>query len=158
MRYPRTIRPAFAALVMLAALAAVAVLGAAGCRRTVPRPEGMPPLYPCVIEVTFGGERIAGVGVLLRSADPAMKRWGAGGVTDAEGRVAVKTANAFVGAAKGEYVVSFSKRLTDADAPMGDEISLIPTRYERKNSTVTITVDERTALHRLELDGIDKER
>ena len=125
-----------------------------GCRRSVPKPEGLPQLYPCEIEVTFGGKAIEGVGVLLRATDPDMKRWGAGGLTDGEGKVIPKTASAFAGVPKGEYIVSFSKRVTVQRGPMGDEISLIPVQYERKNSKVTIVIDEEHHLFKLELDGI----
>ena len=132
----------------------MALLG--GCRRGVPKPDGLPPLYPCEIEVTFGGEAISGVGVLLRPSDPAMKRWGAGGVTDERGVVRPNTAHAFPGVAQGEYLVSFSKRASVEGGEMGEEVSLIPVQYERKHSRLTLRVDKNNTHFKWELDGVSK--
>lgn len=144
-------------LLILVILAFVIIFVSA-CRRSVPKPDGLPPLYPCEIEVTFSGEAIPGVGVLLRATDPKMKRWGAGGVTDKDGKVRPKTANAFSGVAQGEYIVSFSKRVSVEGAPMGDETSLIPVQYERKNSQIIIAIDPNHSYFRLQLEGVAKQQ
>ena len=124
-----------------------------GCRKTVPRPEGMPDLVPCTVTVTFGGETIENVGVLLRSTEPG-NRWGAGGRTDAKGKIVLKTAGAFEGVVPGEYIISFSKRVTRSDGPMGGEVSLIPEKYAPKQSTETITVTKDQVEYSLALDGL----
>lgn len=124
----------------------------AGCRTSVPRPEGMPPLTPCNVVVTFGGEVIENVGVLLRAKD-SEHRWGAGGRTDASGRAVLKTAGAFEGVVPGEYVISFSKRVTRSDGTMGGEYSLIPMKYAPGKSTETILVTENQELYHFKLDG-----
>lgn len=131
----------------------VALVFIVGCRRTVPRPEGMPELVPCTVTVTFGGEAMKNVGVLLRSNDPE-NPWGAGGRTDAEGKVVLKTAGAFEGVVPGEYVISFSKRVTRSDSPMGGEESLIPMKYAPGQSKETITVDKNQSEYSLALEGL----
>ena len=127
-----------------------------GCRRTVPRPEGMPELVPCTVTVTFGGEVIENVGVLLRSTDPE-NHWGAGGRTDAKGKAVLKTAGSFEGVAPGEYAISFSKRVTNSNGPMGGEVSLIPMKYAPKQSTETITVVKGQSEYSFALDGVPVE-
>lgn len=131
----------------------VVLLSFFGCRRTIPRPEGLPPLVPCTVSVTFGGEKIANVGVLLRSKTPD-NRWGAGGRTNSDGKVVLKTAGAFEGVVPGEYVISFSRRVTHSDGPMGGEYSLIPEKYAPGRSEETITVTKDQAVYVFELDGL----
>jgi hypothetical protein len=124
-----------------------------GCRKTVPRPEGMPDLVPCTVTVTFGGEAIENVGVLLRSTEPG-NRWGAGGRTDVKGKTVLKTAGAFEGVVPGEYTISFSRRVTSSDSPMGGEVSLIPEKYAPKQSMEIITVTKGQAEYSFALDGL----
>jgi len=131
----------------------IALLLLIGCRRTVPRPEGMPDLVPCTVTVTFGGETIENVGVLLRSKESG-NRWGAGGRTDAKGKIVLKTAGAFEGVVPGEYIISFSKRVTRSDSPMGGEMSLIPEKYAPGQSTETIAVTKGQVEYSLALDGL----
>ena len=127
-----------------------------GCRRTIPRPDGMPDLVPCTVTVTFGGETIENVGVLLRSTESG-NRWGAGGRTDTKGKIILKTAGAFEGVVPGEYIISFSKRVTRSDSPMGGEVSLIPEKYAPGQSTETIIVTKDQAEYSLALDGLASE-
>jgi hypothetical protein len=124
-----------------------------GCRRTVPKPDDLPPLTPCTVSVTFGGEKIENVGVLLRSKMPD-NRWGAGGRTDTEGKTILKTAGAFEGVVSGEYIISFTKRVTHSDNPMGGEYSVIPEKYAAGKSQETITVTEGQSVYVFELDGL----
>ena len=123
-----------------------------GCQRSVPRPDGMPPLTPCTISVTFGGETIENVGVLLRAKNPKHS-WGAGGRTDANGKAVLKTAGAFEGVVPGEYTISFSRRVTNTSGPMAGEISLIPMKYAPGQSQETIIVTENKSVYTFELDG-----
>lgn len=141
---------AFAAVLTLA-LAASAV----SCKRLPPRPEDLPELYPTTIEVTFGGEIVPDVSVIMTPADPALKKWKSGGKTDEKGRCVVKTAFCYDGAPQGSYKLAFSK----LEERHGDELedmqplSLVPLKYLPMNSDLTIDVKPEKNDVKLELDG-----
>lgn len=127
-----------ATLGVFAASAVVGIAAANGCRRPE-RPEGLPELYPCEIVVTFGGEPLEGVLATLTPESPELKKWRAGGTTDAEGRVEVKTAFCWEGVAAGTYRLGFTKeeeRVGDTAEEM-TPISLIPLKYAPQNSELT---------------------
>lgn len=142
-------------LLAFAVFAAVAASALGGCKRLPPRPEGMPELYPCTMHVTFGGEIVEGVRVGLISDDPALKKWRAGGVTDAEGNVVIKTAAYYDGAAAGTFKLSFSKsedRLGDTLEEM-QPLSLIPLKYLPVNTKLTVEIKPEKNEFVYELDG-----
>ena len=141
---------AFAAVLTLA-LAASAV----SCKRLPPRPEDLLELYPTTIEVTFGGEIVPDVSVIMTPTDAALKKWKSGGKTDEKGRCVVKTAFCYDGAPQGSYKLAFSK----LEERHGDELedmqplSLVPLKYLPMNSDLTIDVKPEKNNVKLELDG-----
>ncbi|MDR3234848.1 MAG: hypothetical protein LBT46_14515 [Planctomycetaceae bacterium] len=124
-----------------------------GCRPQPRPPEGMPPLTQCIVAVTFGGEKIEHVGVRLRPKETG-NRWGAGGLTDAEGKAVLKTAGPFEGAVPGEYIISFEKKVSPpaAEHMTAPRTSLIPAKYDASQSkeTITITAEQKEYVFELE--------
>ena len=127
-----------------------------GCGRRLPnRPSGLPKTTPCTLTVTFGGDKIEGVAVLFTPKDQS-QRWYAGGTTDQNGSVAMKTGGHYIGVVPGEYTVSFQKtgrvELDQYDMPIRSH-SVIPLKYTAGQSRETITVTEEKSVYVLELDG-----
>ncbi|MDR1923668.1 MAG: hypothetical protein LBQ66_04770 [Planctomycetaceae bacterium] len=125
-----------------------------GCGRRVRRPADLPPLTPCVISVTFGGEVMDGVGVLLTPEDSSVNKWSAGGLTDSEGKAKMVTSSAFDGVVPGNYVISFRK--LDKPVDMNAPPSLIPQKYITGISKETITITTDQSEYILTLDGLQK--
>ncbi len=140
----------FAALLTLAI-----VTSAVSCKRLPSQPEDLPKLYPTTIEVTFGGEIVPDVSVIMTPTDAALKKWKSGGKTDEKGRCVVKTAFCYDGAPQGSYKLAFSK----LEERIGDELedmqplSLIPMKYLPQNTELTLDVKPEKNVVRLELDG-----
>jgi len=135
----------------------VAFLVLAGCQRLPERPEGMPELTRCTIHVTFGGERLQGVSVLLQPTDPQTSNWSAGGQTDAEGKAAMKTAAHYDGVVPGEYFVILQKYAEPElrrDGMPYPAKPLIPLKYSRANTTEKIAVTMGQSVYVLELEGL----
>jgi len=129
-----------------------------GCQRLPERPEGMPELTHCTIHLTFGGERLQGVGVLLQPAFPQVSHWPSGGQTDAEGRAVMKTAAHYKGVVPGEYFVILQKYAEPelrADGMPLPAKSLIPIRYSKADTTERIIITEGQTEYVLELEGLN---
>ena len=127
---------------------------AVGCRQPE-RPEGLPELYPCEIVVTFGGEPMEGVLATLTPETPELKKWRAGGTTDVEGRIKVKTAFCWEGIAAGTYRLGFTKeeeRVGETAEEM-TPTSLIPLKYAPQNSELTIEAKPEKNKFTFELDA-----
>ena len=124
------------------------------CQRLPDRPEGMPELVPCTVVVTFGGEVMEGVGILLQPKNKEESNWAAGGQTDAEGKALLKTAAYYEGVVPGEYVISFQKRSVPED--MGPGTPLIPVKYSPTNSKETISVSKSQTEYVFALDALPK--
>ena len=112
-------------------------LAFAGCRRLPPPPDGLPPLHPCKITVTFGGTAIEGITVSLVSTEPGYK-WKSGGVTDAKGIAEIRTSFAYPGAPEGTFTVGFVKIMESVEhartvAEMSP-MSAIPLKYAPEKS------------------------
>ena len=127
-----------------------------GCGQRLPdRPSGMPDTAPCTLTVTFGGEKIEDVAVLFTPKNKS-QRWYAGGTTDSEGRVEMKTGGFYSGVIPGEYTVSFQKtghvELDKNDMPMRSH-SIIPLQYTAGRSKEAITVTKEQSVYVFELDG-----
>jgi hypothetical protein len=124
----------------------------AGCQRLPERPEGMPDLVPCTVVVTFGGEKLEGVGLILQPMNKEESNWPAGGQTDTEGKAVLKTAAYYQGVVPGEYTISFQKRSVPED--MGPGKPLIPLKYFPNNSKETITVSKSQTEYVFALDAL----
>ena len=130
----------------------------AGCQRLPERPEGMPELVPCTVVVTFGGEKMEDVGILLQPKNTKENNWPAGGQTDAEGKVSLKTAAYYQGVVPGEYTISFQKHAPEEMRPDGMALptkSLIPLKYSTGKSKETITVSKSQSEYIFTLDALD---
>ena len=123
-----------------------------GCQRLPPHPEGMPELTPCTVVVTFGSEKIEGVGILLQPKNKKESNWSAGGQTDAEGKAVMKTAAYYQGVVPGEYTISFQK--SEPDEEMGPGIPLIPVKYFSAHSQEIIVVTKEQKEYVFELEGL----
>jgi hypothetical protein len=123
-----------------------------GCQRLPERPEGMPELVPCTVTVTFGGEKIAGVGIILHPKNKEESNWAAGGQTDAGGKAVMKTAAYYQGVVPGEYTISFQKREVPED--MGPGKPLIPLKYSPTDSKETIAVSKSQKEYVFALDAL----
>ncbi|MCL2624650.1 MAG: hypothetical protein FWD31_13395 [Planctomycetaceae bacterium] len=141
-------------------MAIPAVLCFIGCQRLPDRPEGMPELTPCIIEVTFGGERQPDVGVLLKpnsAGNNDSSAWPAGGKTDAEGKAVMMTATHYRGVVPGEYVISFEKyapeELRSDGMPLPAK-SLLPLKYSQRQSTETVTVTNAQGVYSFVLEAL----
>jgi len=127
-----------------------------GCQRLPERPDGMPELTRCTIRVTFGGERLQGVGVLLQPTNIQASNWPAGGQTDAEGNAVMKTSAYYNGVVPGEYFVIFQKyaepELRRDGMPLPAR-PLIPIKYSKVSTTEKIVVTEEQKEYFFELEG-----
>ena len=135
-------------------LALVVLIPVFGCHKLPERPEGMPELTPCKILVTFGGEKISGVGVLLQPKERNSALWPAGSTTDEQGTAVLKTAAYYEGVAPGEYFISFQKFAEPEMRPDGMALpakALIPEKYSQNRSRETITISKEQSEYQFEL-------
>ena len=138
----------------------LALFSLSACTRLPDRPEGMPEMTPCTIEVTFGGEHLAEVGILLKPKDAGngtSPGWPAGGKTDDQGKAVMMTAAHYRGVAPGEYIVSFEKYApeeTRRDGMVLPAKPLVPLKYSQKQSQQTVTVTKTQTVYTFELDGM----
>jgi hypothetical protein len=123
-----------------------------GCSRGPKRPDDMPKLTTCVVFVSFGGEMMQGVSVYLTPEDRQVNKWGAGGLTDDEGKAVLKTNSTFEGVVPGNYIISFRKLAEPVD--MNTPPSLIPDQYTLGQSKETIVVSTEQRQYRFELEGL----
>lgn len=85
------------------------------------RPEGMPALVPCSLEVRENGTPVEGVLVSFFNEDGSAPKWTIGGTTDQKGVFQVKTHGKYNGAPKGTYKIVLSKITSNApEAPAQD--------------------------------------
>ena len=118
----------------------VAVLFAfflAGCSREI-KPDGLPDLHPCEINLTMKGVPLEGAAVSLYGSDG---RWNPSGQTNAQGRAIIITRQ-FSGAAAGDYKVVVSKYEKVVRSPSSDSSpelppppSLVAEQYSRPDTT-----------------------
>lgn len=126
-----------------------------GCRRTPPRPEGLPELYPCEICATFDGKTIEGVQVALIPETSVSKKWRAGGATDEKGVAKMRTSFCYEGVPAGSYRLSFSK----LQERWGDELdemtplSSIPLKYGPEASEISVEIKSEKNRFSFDLDG-----
>lgn len=130
----------------------ITLLACSGCTRSPRRPADMPKPIPCVVYVSFGGEVLQGVSVYLTPVDKQVNQWGAGGLTDAEGKAVLKTNAVFEGVVPGNYIISFRKLAEPVG--MNTPPSLIPDKYTLGKSKETIAVSENQKEYHFDLEGL----
>ncbi|MDR0869427.1 MAG: hypothetical protein LBN39_01395 [Planctomycetaceae bacterium] len=136
-----------------------AVAGTAGCSKLPKRPKGMPELVPCTVSVSFGGEKLPGVGVQLIPKNQSENPWIAGGKTDADGKTVLKTALYYNGAVPGEYLILFEKYdnpKTDKSGNLMPSEPLIPVKYSRQKTAQTVSITKGKLDYEFQLDGLTK--
>ena len=94
------------------------ILFIAGCGGAK-KPDGMPALHKTTLTFTQGGTPLAEATVALVPLEGAMT-WPAGGVTDNNGVLRVKTQGQFEGAPAGNYKITVSKTETEGTAETGE--------------------------------------
>ena len=94
--------------VVFSCLSASIVLMLSGCGGER-LPPGIPKLYPATLTVMQDGNPLAGAEVIIINTDPAVN-WPAGGITDQNGVLRLRTMGRYDGAPAGTYIVSVSKR------------------------------------------------
>ncbi|MDR2755286.1 MAG: hypothetical protein LBC20_06230 [Planctomycetaceae bacterium] len=134
----------------------VCILLLTGCHWGPKRPADLPELTPCTIFVTFGGEVMEGVGVMLIPEDKQVNKWSSGGKTNIEGKATMITSSVFKGVVPGNYIVSFKKSGQPVD--MNEPPSLIPKKYMSGQSKETITVTKEQKEYVFELEGLKQKK
>ena len=71
-------------------------------------PPGMPRLYPATLTVTQDGKPLEGASIILTNVDPSVS-WSAGGATDQNGVLRLRTMGRYDGVPAGTYRVAVSK-------------------------------------------------
>ena len=71
-------------------------------------PPGMPKLYPATITVIQDGQPLEGASVILLNTDPSTT-WSAGGITNQNGKITLRTLGRYDGAPAGKYRVTVKK-------------------------------------------------
>ncbi|MDR1483878.1 MAG: hypothetical protein LBT09_03545 [Planctomycetaceae bacterium] len=124
------------------------------CSRRPKRPADLPALTPCVVSVTFGGEVMQGVGILMTPEDKNINKWSAGGITNEEGKATMITSAIFKGVVPGKYIISFKK--TGESVNMNAPPSIIPQKYITGKSQETINVTTEQSEYTFTLEGLKK--
>ena len=96
----------------VSAVGTVTVLGLLltiwGCSQRGPaKPDHIPDLTPCVIQVTYNGQPVEGASVLLA---PTSGQHSAAGLTDATGKAVMRTDGLYDGVVAGEFMASVTKK------------------------------------------------
>jgi hypothetical protein len=105
----------FAILLYLFAVAALLLSGCGGEKL----PPGIPKLYPATLAVIQDGSPLAGAEVSMLNTDPSVS-WSAGGITDQNGILKLRTMGRYIGAPAGKYKVAVQKIEMPA-IPLPDE-------------------------------------
>ncbi|MDR2763269.1 MAG: hypothetical protein LBB88_11745 [Planctomycetaceae bacterium] len=139
-------------VIIICILIIVVEIQVISCSRRPKRPADLPELTPCIVTVTFGGEIMKGVGILMTPEDKNVNKWGAGGITNDEGKATMVTSAVFDGVVSGRYIISFKKNGESVD--MNAPPSLIPKKYLTGNSKEIIEVTTDKSEYAFKLDGL----
>ena len=94
-------------------------------------PPGIPKLYPATLTVIQDGKPLAGAEIIMINVDPAIN-WSAGGVTDQNGVLKLRTQGRYNGAPAGRYKVAVEKtEIPDIVRPEEPSNSEEMTEYNR---------------------------
>ena len=97
-------------------------------------PPGIPKLYPATLTVMQDGKPLAGAEVIMINVDPSTS-WSAGGVTDQDGVLKLRTMGRYMGAPVGKYKVAVQK-IEVPDTKLPDEIPTDPAGAQEYNRLV----------------------
>ena len=123
----------------------------------------MPNLIPVVLIVTQEGAPLAEANINFYAQDPVNKKWGAGGVTDAQGKLDVKTQGKYKGLPAGKYKITVSKLLVEnppqkESDPPGKYFELVEKKYTKEISTdIMIDADGKTSIYEIKAGKAVKE-
>lgn len=139
----------------LACVCAVAV----GCSKGPKKPADLPALNPTTVTVVYDdGTPVDGATVILLPADGTNPKWNLAGVTDAQGKLVLKTNGNWDGAPTGSYAATVSKIVTiesDEVNADGSREVISDTRYvdEKYNSIQTsgLTAEIKDGDNKIEL-------
>ena len=94
-------------------------------------PPGIPKLYPATITVMQDGNPLAYAEVIIMNVDPTVN-WSAGGATDKNGTLKLRTMGRYDGAPLGKYKVAVRKRETpDITLPTSSNNADMAREYSR---------------------------
>ena len=119
-------------------------------------PPGIPKLYKATLTVTQDGSPLAGAEVIMVNVDPSTN-WSAGGVTDQNGVLKLRTMGRYEGAPIGRYKVAVQKKeIPDITLPSEISSPEVQKEYDRlvreiENNTFYL-VDEKFSLGKTELE------
>jgi hypothetical protein len=72
-------------------------------------PPDLPKLYPVTLTIVQDGQPLGGASVVVVNEDYASSPWAAGGVTNEQGKVKLRTEGKYSGAPAGKYKVTIAK-------------------------------------------------
>lgn len=91
-----------------------------GCSQGPKKPADLPTLYPATVTVVYDdGTPVADATVALLTAGGGASKWNLTGVTDAQGKLVLKTNGNWDGAPAGSYEAIVSKEIAEMET--GDE-------------------------------------
>ncbi|MBR0225700.1 MAG: carboxypeptidase regulatory-like domain-containing protein [Thermoguttaceae bacterium] len=130
-----------------------------GCSKGPKKPSDLPKLYPATVTVTYDdGSPVEGATVALLSQTTGGRTWNLTGVTDATGKLVLRTDGNWDGAPAGSYNAIVTKEIGVSDAPTekgGSETLKSITRYvdEKYNNPKTsgLTVEIKEGDNQIEL-------
>ena len=119
-------------------------------------PPGMPKLYPATLTVMQDGQPLAGAEVTIVNVDPSVS-WSAGGMTDQNGLLRLRTMGRYNGAPVGTYKVAVSKtEIPDIALPEEPSTPEEQREYNRIlreiEENTFFLVDQKFGLERTELE------
>lgn len=82
----------------------ISLLFVCGCAPSN-KPSDLPPLFPCALAFTMDGKPLEEASITLYPNDPALAKYTAGGITDAMGKVVLRTNGQFPGAPAGSFKI-----------------------------------------------------
>ncbi|MGL4943233.1 MAG: hypothetical protein ACRC46_08575 [Thermoguttaceae bacterium] len=102
-------------------LLALSLVLAFGCGPKLP--DGMPPIFPCVVVLTQDGKPLTDANVVLHPADNS--NWNGVGSTDASGRARIFTSDKYEGAIAGKFKVTIRKIETEMPKPVSSSVAAV---------------------------------
>ena len=119
-------------------------------------PPDLPKLYPATITVMQDGKPLADAEVVVINVDPSAK-WSAGGTTDQNGVLHLRTMGRYKGIPLGRYKVAVQKiEIPDIVLPIDPDTPAERREYNRllkeRDDNTFFNVDEKFSLRKTELE------